>query len=108
MWTHLTIFFVDHGDVAVLKGRDKIAKCVAGFTDMPDIGDFIRRSRRLAKIAIATPGTRGDFRRSVYKIAKSVAGFRRSHFCAGESDEKVRQFIAITAVKGTKISKVRY
>ena len=41
---------------------------------MPDIGDFIRRSRRLAKIAIAAPGTPGDFRRSAYKIAKCVAG----------------------------------
>ena len=46
---------------------------------MPDIGDFIRRSRRLAKIAIAAPGTPGDFRRSprsAYKIAKCVAGLR--------------------------------
>ena len=44
---------------------------------MPDIGDFIRRSRRSAKIAIAAPGTPGDFRRSrrsAYKIAKCVAG----------------------------------
>ena len=43
---------------------------------MPDIGDFIRRS---AKIAIALPGTPGDFRRSrrsAYKIAKCVAGFK--------------------------------
>ena len=41
---------------------------------MPDIGGFIRL---LAKIAIATPGTPGDFRRSprsAYKIAKCVAG----------------------------------
>ena len=39
---------------------------------MPDIGDFICRSRRSAKIAIAAPGTPGDFRRSrrsAYKIA---------------------------------------
>ena len=46
---------------------------------MPDIGDFIRRSRRSAKIAIAAPGTPGDFprsRRSAYKIAKCVAGLR--------------------------------
>ena len=46
---------------------------------MPDIGDFIRRSRRSAKIAIAAPGTPGDFRRSrrsAYKIGKGVAGFR--------------------------------
>ena len=46
---------------------------------MPDIGDIIRRSRRSAKIAIAAPGTPGDFRRSrrsAYKIAKCVAGFR--------------------------------
>ena len=44
---------------------------------MPDIGDFIRRSRRSAKIAIAAPGTPGDFRQSrqsAYKIAKCVAG----------------------------------
>ena len=44
---------------------------------MSDIGDFIRRSRRSAKIAIAAPGTLGDFRRSrrsAYKIAKCVAG----------------------------------
>ena len=43
---------------------------------MPDIGDFIRWS---AKIAIAAPGTPSDFRRSrrsAYKIAKCVAGFR--------------------------------
>ena len=46
---------------------------------MPDIGDFIRRSRRSAKIAIAAPGTPGDFRRwrrSAYKVAKCVAGFK--------------------------------
>ena len=45
---------------------------------MPDIGDFIRRSRRSAKIAIDVPRTPGDFRRSprsAYKIAKCVAGF---------------------------------
>ena len=44
--------------------------------DMPDIGDFIRRS---AKIVIAAPSTPGDFRRSprsAYKIARCVAGFR--------------------------------
>ena len=43
---------------------------------MPDIGDFIRRP---AKIAIAAPGTPGDFcrsRRSAYKIAKCVVGLR--------------------------------
>ena len=38
-------------------------------SDMPDIGDFIRRSRRSAKIAIAAPGTPGE--------AKCVAGFSR-------------------------------
>ena len=46
---------------------------------MPDIGDFIRRSRRSAKIAIAALGTPGDFRRSrrsAYKIARCVAGLR--------------------------------
>ena len=46
---------------------------------MPDIGDFIRRSWRSAKIAIAAPGTPCDFRRSrrsAYKIAKCVAGLR--------------------------------
>ena len=46
---------------------------------MSDIGDFIRRSRRSAKIAIAAPGTLGDFRRSprsAYKIARCVAGLR--------------------------------
>ena len=49
---------------------------------MPDIGDFIRWSRRSAKIAIAAPGTPGDFRRSrrsAYKIAKCVAGLSRQH-----------------------------
>ena len=48
---------------------------------MPDIGDFIRRSRRSAKIAIASPG---DFRRSpqsAYKIARCVAGLRKSYYC---------------------------
>ena len=43
-------------------------------SDVRDIGDFMRRSRRSAKIAIAAPGTPGDFRRSAYKIAKCVAG----------------------------------
>ena len=46
--------------------------------DMPNIGDFIRRSRRSAKTSIAAPGTPGDFRRSrrsAYKIARCVAGF---------------------------------
>ena len=45
--------------------------------DMPDIGDFIRRSRRSAKIAIAAQGTPDDFRRSrrsAFKIAKCVTG----------------------------------
>ena len=49
---------------------------------MPDIGDFIRRSRRSAKIAIATAGTPGDFRRSrrsAYKIARCVAGFGKGN-----------------------------
>ena len=47
---------------------------------MPDIGNFIRRSRRSAKIAIAAPGAPGDFRRSrrsAYKIAKCVAGLSK-------------------------------
>ena len=41
--------------------------------DMPDIGDFKRRSRRSAKIVIAAPGTPGDLRRSrrsAYKIGR--------------------------------------
>ena len=45
---------------------------------MPDFSDFIRRSRRSAKIAIAAPGTPGDFRRSrrsAYKIARCSPGF---------------------------------
>ena len=40
---------------------------------MQNIRDFIRRSRRSRKIAIAAPGTPGDFRRSrrsAYKIAR--------------------------------------
>ena len=44
---------------------------------MPDSSDFIRRLRQAAKIAIAAPGTPGNFRRSprsAYKIAKCVAG----------------------------------
>ena len=48
---------------------------------MPDIGDFIRRLRRSVKIAIATLGTPGDFRRSrrsAYKIAKCVAALSPS------------------------------
>ena len=40
---------------------------------MPDIGDFIRRSRRSTKIAIPAPGTPGDFRRS-RRFARCVAG----------------------------------
>ena len=44
---------------------------------MPDIGDFIRRSRRSAKIAIAAPGTPGDFRRS-RRSAHKIA-FRKFH-----------------------------
>ena len=46
---------------------------------MPDIDDFIRRSRRSAKIAIAAPGTPGDFRRSrrsAYKIARCIAALK--------------------------------
>ena len=42
---------------------------------LANAGDF--RSRRSAKIAIAAPGTLGDYRRSprsAYKIAKCVAG----------------------------------
>ena len=49
---------------------------------MPDIGDFIRRSWRSAKIAIAAPGTLGNFRRSprsAYKIAWYIAGFGIMH-----------------------------
>ena len=45
-------------------------------TDMPDISNFIRRSRRSAKIAIAAPGTPDVFRRPTYKIARCVAGLR--------------------------------
>ena len=49
---------------------------------LANAGEFNRRylaSRRSAKIAIAPPGTPGDFRRSrrsAYKIAKCVAGLR--------------------------------
>ena len=46
---------------------------------MPDICNFILRSPRSAKIAIAAPGTPDDFRRSrrsAYKIAKCVAGLK--------------------------------
>ena len=59
---------------------------------MPDISDFKRRSRRSAKIAIAAPGTPGDFRRSrrsAYKIAKCVAGLRslfRTHLGSFSND----------------------
>ena len=106
MRTHLAIFFADRGDVAVLnRSCDKIAnpdglallairsndrrksrerahlanacKFNRRYLTCPDIGDFICRSRRSAKIAIAAPGTPGDFRRSrrsAYKIAKCVAG----------------------------------
>ena len=58
---------------------------------MPDIGDFIRRSRRSAKIAIAAPGTPGDFRRSprsAYKIARCVAGFRNMKNLLSESHSR--------------------
>ena len=41
---------------------------------MPDI----RRSRGLAKIVIAAPGTPGDFRRSANKVARCVTGFSAS------------------------------
>ena len=49
-------------------------EAIVYISDMPDIGDFIRRS---AKIAIAAPGTPGDFRRSPRsaKIARCVTGF---------------------------------
>ena len=62
---------------------------------MPDIGDFIRRSQRSAKIAIAAPGTPGDFRRSgrsAYKIARCVAGFRQFRFQL-ETQCVVRHFL---------------
>ena len=44
---------------------------------MPDVGDFIRRSRRSPKIAIAAPGTPGDLPRSANKIARCVTGLRK-------------------------------
>ena len=53
-------------------------------SDMPDIDDFIRRSRQSEKIAIAAPGTLGDFRRSrqsVYKIvspAQQIMQFQKN------------------------------
>ena len=50
-------------------------------SDMPDIGDFIPRSRGLANIPIAALSTIGDFRRSpwsAYKIARCVTGFSAS------------------------------
>ena len=101
------IFFADRGDVAVLKTHVIKSPNLMGWlywrfaainvenrgighawrmpvnlspiSDMPDIGDFIRRSQRSAKIAIAAPDTPGDFRfsrRSAYKIARCVAGLR--------------------------------
>ena len=110
MRTHLAIFFADRGDVAVLKTHVIKSPNLMGWlywrfaainvenrgignawrmpvklspiSDMPDIGDFIRRSQRSAKIAIAAPGTPGDFRRSrrsAYKIARCVAGLTRNY-----------------------------
>ena len=44
---------------------------------MPDISDFIRRSRRSAlKTVIAVAGTPADFRRSTNKITKCFADVR--------------------------------
>ena len=61
------------------RGNGNTWRIISPISDIPDIGDFIRRSRRSAKIAIAAPGTPADFRRSwrsAYKIARCVAGFR--------------------------------
>ena len=88
MRTHLADFFGDRGDVAVLKIHviksptepDGLTLLAIRSNDprksrerahLANAGDFIHRS---AKIAIAAPGTPGDFRRSAYKIAKCVAG----------------------------------
>ena len=44
-------------------------------TDMPDISDIIRRSRRsVLKTVIAAAGTPAEFRRSTNKMAKCFAG----------------------------------
>ena len=59
---------------------------------MPDIGDFIRRLRGQVKIAIVAPGTPSDFQRSVYKIARCVAGFRESQRPNIESKKLSRNF----------------
>ena len=59
------------------RGNGHTWRIKSPISGMSDIGDFIRRSWRSAKIAIAAPGTPGDFRRSprsAYKIAKCVAG----------------------------------
>ena len=55
--------------------RAHLAFAYAGeFNHMPDIGDFIRRLRRSAKIVIASPGTPDD------RQAKCVAGFPQTLF----------------------------
>ena len=96
MRTHLAIFFADRGDVTVLKSHVIKSPNLIGWLywrfaamtvenrgnehtwRMPAnlIAD-ISGMRRSAKIAIAAPGTAGDFRRSwrsAYKITKCVAG----------------------------------
>ena len=52
MWTHLAIFFVDSGDLAVSKSRDKIAQ-PDGLTLLAIRSDERRKSRERANIANA-------------------------------------------------------
>ena len=89
MRTHLTIFFADRGDVVVLKTYVIKSSNLMGWLywrlaaiNVENRGnefnhryltcsDFKRRSWRSAKIAIAAPGTPGDFIRRSRRIWSS-------------------------------------
>ena len=73
---------------------------------MSDIGYFIRRSWRSAKIAIAAPGTTGEFRRSrrsAYKTARCVAGLTVGTNSLILQQDKYRLRIQQTATESVEI-----
>ena len=74
---------------------------------MRNIGDFIRRPRRSVKIAIAAPGTPGEFRRSrrsAYKIAKFVAGFKPATHLAFAKCARSRDFLRSSLKIASKVN----
>ena len=64
--THLAMLFANVANLIADENRR--------YMTCREIGSIKCQSRRSAKIAIAAPGTPGDFRRSACEIAKYVAG----------------------------------